>query len=128
MLAQVRTESAATVAPKKVVKLRPVFAVFCNDTLESAVCLLTEIEIGAWNIGVDQTARLIDLQTTLEADYALIDGGVRDDDVIRGRATATLRAISAMFRRAAAAGLVDHGLLDPCAVSNPDLWEDLGRN
>jgi hypothetical protein len=113
--------------PGTVLTVRPVPAaeMFCNDTLEFADGLLDEI---VWNVGVDQMATVRELTASLQADYRLIDRGIRDDDFIRGRATATLRRLSAIFIKADAFGLVEYGrCIDPAALSCPDFYDSLSR-
>lgn len=106
--------------------MRPVAVAeqFCDRTLQCATWLLEDT---IWNIGVDQEATVRELTASLEADYTLIDRDIRDDDVIRDRATATLRRISAIFNRAHAFGLVEYGDFDPAAVSCPDYYDEITR-
>lgn len=103
----------------------PVAETFCNDTIEFAASLMDDI---IWNVGVDVMATVCDLDETLQADYRLIDSGMRDDDFIRARATATVRRLSAIFIKADKHGLVNYGrCIDPAALSCPDFYDHLSR-
>ena len=113
--------------PGTVLTMRPVpvAETFCNDTLEFADALLDEV---VWNVGVDQEATVRDLAASLQADWSLIDRGIRNDGFIRARATATLRRLSAIFIQADRFGLVDYGPhIDPAALSCPDFFDQLSR-
>lgn len=105
--------------------IRPVAVAntFCERTLQCACWLLDDL---TWNVGVDQEATVRELTASLQADHRLIDSGVRDDDVINARATATLRRISAIFNRAVQAELV-YSPYDPDALVCPDFHDEMSR-
>jgi hypothetical protein len=103
----------------------PVAETFCNDTLAHADWLLDQL---VWNLGVDREAEVLELTTSLQADYQLIDRDIRDDAFIRARATATLRRLSAIFIKADAFGLVEYGnCIDPASLACPDFYDHLSR-
>lgn len=113
--------------PDAVLTLRPVPAAtaFQDETLGHAVSLMDHVR---WNVGVDQMAIVRDLGASLRADHRLIETGIRDDDAIRVRATATVRRLSAMFVKADAHGLVEYDVnTDPASLSCPDFFDHLSR-
>jgi hypothetical protein len=116
------TDAAEDMTIPKVLRMVPVATVFCNATLGDAVDLLQEID---WNQGVDELNEIGLLTVSLDADFTLLDTGIRDDDFIRARATATLRRLSAKFRRDDAFGLVRCGSIDPAALACPDFVDFL---
>ena len=102
----------------------PAAVTFLPVTIEAAVWLVGEL---SWTQGVDEMTQIRGLVRDLTDDHWLIDRGVRDDDFIRARATATLRRLSAKFIRDDKAGLVQYGQIDPAALACPDFLDFLSK-
>ncbi len=120
-IAALLASAVPTVLKSKTVPLHPVADTFKLDILEEALDILSEIE---WVQGVDETAQIGQLHRDLATDTLLIVHGVRDDDVIRTRAAATLRRLSAKYRRDRAAGLATSpAWLDVTPLETPDLLQ-----
>jgi hypothetical protein len=115
----VLASAAPTVLTSKTVPLHPVADTFDLAILEGALGVLSETD---WVQGVDEMAQIGQLANDLASDVLLIADGVRDDDVIRTRATATLRRLSAKYRRDRTAGLATSpAWLDVAPLDAPDL-------
>jgi len=98
----------------------PVAPLFSDHTLASAVNLLG---VTSWNQGVDELAEIGELTASLHTDFRLLNSGVRNDEFIRGRASAALRQLSAKFRRDDKHELVSYDDFNMTALSHPDVFQ-----
>lgn len=112
---------AAPTAKPTPVALHPVADSFDLAILQGALGVLSETD---WVQGVDETAQIVQLTNDLTSDVLLIADGLRDDDFIRARATASLRRLSAKYRRDRTAGLATSpAWIDVGPLAAPDLMQ-----